>query len=176
VSIVNIFRVQLLLGLLVWGLVIVTYVLPRLKSLGRAEAQRAIAALNAFRFAGLVFVIPGVVGPNLPGGFAVPAACGDLATSILAICAFMLFRVRSLFWGLVIAFNVVGAADLVDATVRAIHFGIPAAAGELGAAYAILIIYVPLLMIMHLVAFYLLLSSVRYGREERRASRAAATS
>lgn len=175
-AIVNIFRVQLLLGLVVWALLVVTYVLPWLKSLGRAEAQRAIAALNAFRFAGLVFVLPGVVGPGLPSGFAVPAAYGDLATSILAICAFALFRFRPVFWGFVIAFNAVGAVDLIDATVRTIHFGIPAAAGQLGAAYAILIIYVPLLMVMHLVAFYLLLSPVRHAREERRASSAAASS
>ena len=35
--------------------------------------------------------------------------------------------------------------------------GLPAAAGELGATYAIPIIYVPLLMITHVAAFYLLL-------------------
>lgn len=163
-SALNIFRVQLLLGLLTWALVVVTYVLPWLKSLGRPEAQRAIAALNAFRFAGLVFVLPGVVGPNLPIEFAAPAAYGDLATSLLAICAFVLFPIRPLFWGFVIAFNAVGAADLIDATMRTVHFGVPAAAGQLGAAYFIIVIYVPLLMITHVVAFYLLFSPARHAR------------
>ena len=37
-----------------------------------------------------------------------------------------------------------------------IQMGLPALAGELGAAYAIPIIYVPLLMITHVVALYLL--------------------
>jgi hypothetical protein len=37
--------------------------------------------------------------------------------------------------------------------------GLPALAGELGATYAIPIIYVPLLMITHLVAFYFLARS-----------------
>jgi hypothetical protein len=45
---------------------------------------------------------------------------------------------------------------------------LPAVAGELGAAYAIPIIYVPLLMITHFVAFYLLAptesASSRVGR------------
>jgi hypothetical protein len=43
------------------------------------EAQRAIATLHSFRFFGLVFILPGVVG-NLPAGFATVAAYGDFAT------------------------------------------------------------------------------------------------
>jgi hypothetical protein len=43
----------------------------------RVEAQRAIATLHSFRFFGLVFLVPGVVGPNLPAGFATFAAYGD---------------------------------------------------------------------------------------------------
>jgi hypothetical protein len=39
----------------------------------------------------------------------------------------------------------------------AIQLDLPAIAGQLGATYAIPIIYVPLLMITHVVAFYLLL-------------------
>ncbi|HEX3370801.1 MAG TPA: hypothetical protein VHS56_14575 [Candidatus Cybelea sp.] len=152
----GIFVTQLLFGYLVWTLVVVTYVLPWLRSLGRFEAQRAIAALNAFRFFGLVFILPGVIGPHLPTEFAVPAAYADFATSILAIFAFVLFPIRPLFLGFVVAFNVVGAADLIIDTFNAIHFGLPPVAGQLGAAYAIPIIYVPLLMISHVVAFYLL--------------------
>jgi hypothetical protein len=45
--------------------------LPRLKSMDRFEAQRVIATLHSFRFFGLVFILPGVVGPNLPASFAV---------------------------------------------------------------------------------------------------------
>ena len=40
---------------------------------------------------------------------------------------------------------------------HAVRVGLPALAGELDATYAIPIIYVPLLMITHIVAFYLLL-------------------
>jgi hypothetical protein len=48
----------------------------------RIEAQRAIATLHSFRFFGLVFILPGVVG-NLPEGFATFAAYGDFTTGPL---------------------------------------------------------------------------------------------
>ena len=73
----TIFQIHLILGYVPWLLGIGAYVWPRLKTMNRIEAQRAIATLHSFRFVGLVFVIPGVVGPNLPSGFAVFAAYGD---------------------------------------------------------------------------------------------------
>jgi hypothetical protein len=51
----------------------------------------------------------------------------------------------------------VGTADLILDYYHAIQVDLPALAGELGATYAIPIIYVPALMITHFVAFYLLL-------------------
>ena len=65
-------------------------------------------------------------------------------------------RMRPLFWLFVVAFNVVGAGDIIVDYYHGIQLGLPALAGELGAGYAILIIYVPLLLITHVVAFYLL--------------------
>jgi len=65
--------------------------------------------------------------------------------------------VRPAFWLFVMAFNLVGTADLILNYYHAIVIGLPARAGELGAAYVIPIIYVPLLMITHGVAFYLLM-------------------
>jgi hypothetical protein len=154
----TIFRIQLVFGYLVWALVVAVYVVPWLRSLGRAKALRAVAALHAFRFFGLVFLLPGFIGANLPVGFAAPAAYGDFATALLAILAFACFRVPALFWGFVVAFNIVGAADLIMDTANAIQFNVPAVAGQLGAAYAIPILFVPLLMVTHIVAFYLLFS------------------
>jgi hypothetical protein len=120
----------------------------------RISAHRAIATLHSFRFFGLVFLLPGVVGPNLPAGFAPFAAYADFATGLLAILALLTIRVRPLFWLFVVAFNVVGATDLLLNYYHAIQVGLPAVAGELGAVYAIPILYVPLLMITHVVALY----------------------
>jgi hypothetical protein len=150
------FGIHLVLGYLAWLLCFGVYVWPWLKSMDRVSAQRAIATLHSFRFFGLVFILPGVVGPNLPASFAAFAAYADFATGLLAILALLTVRIRPLFWLLVVAFNVVGAADIILDYYHAIRVGLPAVAGELGAAYAIPIIYVPLLMITHLVAFYLL--------------------
>lgn len=153
----EIFNIDMAFGYLAWALCIATYIWPRLRAMDRVEVQRAIATFNSFRFFGLVFLLPGFVGPNLPQGFATPVAYGDLATALLAILALLTVRVRFLFWPLVWVFNLVGLADLVNATVRAVSVNLPAVAGQLGAAYAIPMLYVPALFWMHLVAFRLLL-------------------
>jgi hypothetical protein len=151
----TVFRVHLVLGYVAWLLCFGAYVWPRLKAMDRVDAHRAIATLHSFRFFGLVFIVPGVVG-NLPGGFATFAAYGDFATGLLAMLALLAVRIRPLFWLFVVAFNLVGVADLVVDYFHAVQLDLPAHAGELRAAYAIPIIYVPLLMITHVVAFYLM--------------------
>ena len=152
----TIFNMHLVLGYVAWLLCFGAYILPRLKSMDLVAAQRVIATLHSFRFFGLVFILPGVVG-NVPAGFATFAAYGDFATGLLAMLALLAIRMRPLFWLLVVAFNLVGAADIIVDYYHANQVGLPALAGQLGAAYAIPILYVPLLMITHVVAFYLLL-------------------
>jgi len=83
----SIFRSHLVLGYVAWLLCFTVYVWPRLKSMNPFDAQRAIATLHSFRFFGLVFMLPGVVSPDLPASFAVPTAYGDLATGVLAMLA-----------------------------------------------------------------------------------------
>jgi hypothetical protein len=155
----TIFQIHLVLGYVPWLLCVGVYVLPKLKSMDQVEAQRAIATLHSFRFFGLVFILPGVVGPNLPAGFTVFAAYGDFATGVLAMLALLTVRMRPLFWLFVVAFNVVGAVDIIVDYYHGNQVGLPALAGELGATYAIPIIYVPILMITHVIAFYLLVRS-----------------
>lgn len=94
----SLFRIHLVLGYVAWLLCFGAYVWPWLKSMDRVEAHRAIATLHSFRFFGLVFILPGVVSPDLPAGFAVFAAWGDFATGVLAMLALLAVRVRLLFW------------------------------------------------------------------------------
>ena len=101
-------------------------------------------------------ILPGIVGSNLPASFGAFAAWGDFATGVLAILALLTTRIRPLFWSFVIAFNLVGAIDILVDYYHATQTGLPAIAGQLGTTYAIPIIYVPLLMITHFAAFYLL--------------------
>ena len=93
----TIFQIHLVLGYVAWLLCSGAYVMPWLKSMDGFKAHRAIATLHSFRFFGLVFLIPGVVGPNLPASFASFAAYGDFATGVLAILALLTVRVRALF-------------------------------------------------------------------------------
>lgn len=157
----EIFNIDMALGYFAWALCIATYVWPRVKSMDPVEAHRAIATLNSFRFFGLAFLLPGFVGPNLPQGFATPVAYGDLATALLAILVLLTVRVRFLFWPLVWVMNVVGLVDLINATARAVSLDLPSVAGQLGAGYAIPMLYVPALFWMHLLAFRLLLRPAR---------------
>jgi hypothetical protein len=154
----TLFRIHLVLGYVAWLLCFGAYIWPRLRSMDHVEAQRAIATLHSFRFFGLVFILPGVVG-NLPAGFTTFAAYGDFATGLLAMVALLAVRIRPLFWLFVVTFNVVGVVDLIVDYYHATQLDLPAHAGELGASYAIPIIYVPLLMITHVAAFYLLARS-----------------
>jgi hypothetical protein len=151
------FQTHLVLGYVAWLLCFGAYILPWLRSMEPLAAQRAIATLHSFRFFGLVFLLPGVVSPNLPASFAVFAAYGDFTTGVLAMLALLTVGIRPLFWLFVVAFNLVGTVDLIVAYYHAIQVGLPAHAEWLGAVYAIPIIYVPLLMITHITAFYFLL-------------------
>ena len=63
------FQTHLVLGYVAWLLCFGAYVLPWLRSMDRIVAQRTIATLHSFRFFGLVFILPGVVSPNLPASF-----------------------------------------------------------------------------------------------------------
>jgi hypothetical protein len=150
------FRIHLVFGYVAWLLCFGAYIWPRVKVADRVEAHRAIATLHSFRFFGLVFILPGVVSPDLPASWSTFAAYGDFATGLLAILALLMVRIRPLFWLFVVAFNIVGAADLIGDYYQAIRLDLPAQAGLFGATYWIPIIYVPLLMITHVVAFYLL--------------------
>ena len=156
-----IFQIQLILGYVAWLLCFGTYAWPRLKAMDGIDAHRVIATLHSFRFFGLVFILPGVVGPALPESFATFAAYGDFATGLLAILALLTVRRPPLFWLFVISFNCVGVGDLLFDYYHAVTIHLPEMAGQLGAAYAIPILYVPVLLITHVAAFNLLLRRSR---------------
>lgn len=157
-----IFNVHLGLGYAPWLLCFAAYIWPRLRSMEPIEAQRAVATLHSFRFFGLVFLIPGVTGSDLPAGFTSFAAYGDFATGLLAMLALLAVARPPVFWPLIVAFNAVGVADLVGDYYHGVMLDLPGHAGELGATYVIPILYVPLLMITHVAAFYLLARSRRH--------------
>ena len=74
-----IFLTHLVLGYVACLLCFGAYILPRLRSMEQMEVHRVIATVHSFRFFGLVFILPGVVSPDLPASFAAFAAYGDFA-------------------------------------------------------------------------------------------------
>jgi hypothetical protein len=153
-----VFGISVLLAFVVWGLIGARYLWPALRDRPRTEALRPVLLLHAFRFVGLAFLIPGVVSPDLPAGFAQPAAYGDFATSLLALLAIATLRSQA---GTIIVwvFNVVGTVDLLYAIYQGDRLGVGIAPGLQGAAYFIPTVLVPLLLVTHFLVFRLLLGT-----------------
>jgi hypothetical protein len=117
---------------------------------------RPLLILHSFRFIGLAFLVPGVVSPDLPSPFAHSAAFGDIVAATLALIS-LLWLSRGAGIVLAWAFNIWGAADLLNALYQANQAGL--LPGQLEATYFIPTVLVPLLLITHGLAFRILLQS-----------------
>jgi hypothetical protein len=95
-----------------------------------------------------------VVSPDLPPAWALPAAYGDLIAAVLALVALAVLK-SGLGIALVWVFNLWGSADLLYAFYKGNQVGLEP--GQLGAAYFIVTVLVPLLLITHGLVFRLLL-------------------
>jgi hypothetical protein len=147
------FGLSVLLGFAAWGFVVARYVWPALRTRARADALQPLLCLHAFRFVGLVFLVPGVVAADLPQSFARPAGYLDLATAILALLALATLRSAV---GIALAWlvQIVGTLDLVHNFYEGFRVGLEP--GLQGAAYFIPTVLVPLLLITHGLAFRIL--------------------
>lgn len=155
----QIFGVQFLLSLIVYGLLAKWYVAPALARLSLHDALIPLLVPHAFRHLGLVFLVPAVVAPTLPPAFALPAAYGDLLAGLLALVAMVALRGR---WFLAIPLvwltNVLGTVDLLHAFAR----GIPLDAGRhMGSAWYIPTFIVPALFVTHFMIFAMLIKRSR---------------
>ena len=148
------FFVSIVFSMIAWGIVTARYIWPELRLRPRAEALRPLLVLHSFRFIGLAVLIPGVVSPDLSPAFAHSAAYGDIIAAILALLSLLLLPSAAGFAAAWI-FNIWGVADLVNSFYQGPHVGL--LAGQLGAAYFIPTVFVPLLLITHGVVFRILL-------------------
>jgi hypothetical protein len=159
------FFVSIAFSLVAWGIVIIRYVWPELRDRERAEALRPLLILHSFRFIGLAFLVPGVVSPDLPAAFAHSAAYGDIIAAILALVALRLLPGAA---GVAAAwiFNVWGSVDILNAFYQANHAGL--LAGQLGAAFFLPTLVVPLLLITHGLGFRILVQHQSVSAVQRR--------
>jgi len=172
------FFVSIAFSLIAWGVVTARYVWPELRLRPPAEALRPLLILHSFRFIGLAFLVPGVVSPDLPSAFAHSAAYGDIIAAILALLSLLLLP-SAAGVGIAWIFNLWGSADLLNAFYQANHSGL--LAGQLGAAFFLPTLIVPLLLITHGLAFRILLqheneSATNEGRQPAQRTNVALTS
>jgi len=156
----SIFVLQFVLSVTLFSLVAKWVVAPWLATQSQQNAFFWLTLPHAFRYIGMVFLVPGVVAHPLPDYFAIPAAYGDLAASILAILALVLLRIG---WkgttGVLWLFNVVGAVDLLNA-LRHVEV-----VSNFGSVWYIPTFFVPLLLVSHFMIFARLLKSGRNRNE-----------
>jgi hypothetical protein len=148
------FFVSIVFSFIAWGIVAARYIWPELRLRTRAEALQPLLILHSFRFIGLAVLVPGVVSPDLPSAFAHPEAYGDMIAAILALFSLLLLPSTA---GVAAAwiFNLWGTIDLFNAFYQANHAGL--LAGQLGGAFFLPTLMVPLLLITHGLVFRILL-------------------
>src|SRR5690348_14792172 len=147
------FFTSIAFSFIAWSIV-AAQIWPALRRRERAEALRPLLILHSFRFIGLAFLVPGVVSPDLPTAFAHSAAYGDIIAAILALVSLLLLPSAA---GVAATwiFSVWGSADILIAFYQANHTGL--LAGQLGAAFFLPTLVVPLLLITHGLMFRILL-------------------
>lgn len=150
-SIELILPVGMTLGVIAWTLIFTWYVHPALRDKSFTEAMKPLLLLHAFRYIGLMFLIPGVTAEPLDGRFAAPAAYGDLIAAVLALVSLEILHLnQKAGLALVWLFNIWGLGDLLNAVARGLVF---TPDGALGAAFWIPLVIVPLLVVSHIYIF-----------------------
>lgn len=154
------FGVCFLVGLVVFLMVGLWYLLPRLSTLSLEASLTPLLLFSAFRVNGLYFLVPGVASPDIPRGFALPTAYGDAATAILAMVAVVALR----YWpsagvALTWTYGVLGSLDLLNALAQVVIQDVMPV--HLAATWILPTINVPTLMVAHLLLFVLLIRTRR---------------
>src|SRR6266516_7241857 len=160
------FLVSTMASLLSFTLIASRYVVPRLSKRPYMQALLPLVLLNVFRTEGFVFLLPQVLGGTLPSAFAVPAAYGDVSTAVIALLTALVLWLRP-GWALPLVWllNIVGFADLLFAIYNGTVVGFPYF--HVGVAWFIPTVYVPLLLVNHVIVFWVLLRaapSTQVGR------------
>ncbi len=150
------FFISYAIAFLAFGLIGKWYVWPLIKDRALKPALTPLLLYACLRVNGLMFLMPGLVSPDLPGAFAVPTAYGDLTAVILALLALACVRFESalavpMLW----LFNTVGLLDLIYANISTFKDHVDPA--QLGATYYLAVLNVPAMVVVHVLIFAYLL-------------------
>ena len=152
----TIFGTQFVLSLVVVTLVAKWFVTPWLARKPLHVALLVLTLPHAFRHLGLAFLVPGLVGDEIPRGFALAAAYGDFTTGLLAVLALVALRAH---WRVAVPLvwltSIVGTADLMNALRQA------EAVPHLLTTWYIPTFIVPILLVTHGMTFARLIRHAR---------------
>ena len=155
---VTIFWMQILLSCVVCAIVAVWYVWPYLTKLSRNSALIALLFVHVPRYVGMTLLVTGMVDPQLPREFLSGAAYGDLLEAALALAS--IFALRS-DWRFAIPLvwvtNTWGFADLLNGVRGVLQLNVPSF--NLGTVWYIYTFYAPLVIVSHLMIFWILIKS-----------------
>lgn len=144
------------IAFLVLGLIAKWYLWPAIMDRAPKSALTPLLLYACLRVNGLMFLMPGLVSPELPRAFAVPTAYGDLAAAILAL--FALWPVRTgnaVALPMVWLFNIVGLLDLIYANISTFKDHVDPT--YLGVSYYLAVLNVPAMVVVHVLIFAYLL-------------------
>jgi len=132
------------------------YVWPAIKDRPPKVALTPLLLYACLRVNGLMFLMPGLVSPDLPKAFAVPTAYGDLTAASLALLALWPVRSeRAAAIPIVWLFNIVGTLDLIYANISSLKDHVDPT--YLGVSYYLAVLNVPAMLVVHVVIFAYLL-------------------
>ena len=145
-SSLHVLAIQFTFSLVAFGLLARWYVAPRLARIAREAAIVPLLWVHVFRYAPLALYATGQVDPRVPADVAVAIGYGDLVSAVLALVAVCALELRAaaaipLVW----IFTIVGSADLVYATYKAV--GAQLYKLYIGWNWYILNFYVPALVV-----------------------------
>jgi hypothetical protein len=152
------FFISYAVAFLVFGLIGKWYLWPAIKDRAPGIALTPLLLYACLRVNGLMFLMPGLVSPELPAAFAVPVAYGDLTAAVLALLALACVRALSaaalpLVW----LFNTIGLLDLIYANISTFKDHVDPT--YLGVSYYLAALNVPAMVVVHVLIFVYLLRS-----------------
>jgi hypothetical protein len=150
------FFISYAVAFLVFVLIANWYIWPSIKDRAPKSALPPFLLYACLRVNGLMFLMPGLVSPELPRAFAVPTAYGDLTAAALALLALGCVRYEyaatvPMLW----LFNIAGLLDLIYANISTFKDHVDPV--YLGVSYYLAVLNVPAMVVVHVLIFAYLL-------------------
>jgi len=161
---VAIFWMQILTSAVVFGVVAAWYVWPALTKLSRNSALTALLFVQVPRYVGMTVLVSDMIDPKLPREFLSNTAYGDLLEAALAFVSIIVLRSN---WRVAIPLVWVtttwGFLDLLNGLRNVLQINVPSF--NLATLWYIYTFYAPLVLIAHLMTFWILIKSRSWNKE-----------